>query len=154
MEKPGEGKYFRQLLDGAPDAMLLVDEGGVILRCNRRTEELFGHDRRALVGHRVEVLVPKRFRGAHASERTHFAKAPVLRAMGERQGTVALRHDGSEFPADISLSPIFLDGTMHIVVAVPTPQAARIGRRTRSLATKNFRLGSHGRNQVNVVKGP
>lgn len=118
MEKPGEGKYFRELLDGAPDAMLVIDEGGVILRSNRRTEELFGYDRHDLVGHRVELLVPKRFRGDHMGERERFSRAPRLRPMGERTGTVALRRDGSEFPADISLSPVTVDGNLRIVVAV------------------------------------
>ena len=96
----------RELLDRAPDAIIGVDEAGTIVLVNARVEALFGYSRDELVGRPVEILVPERARPGHPGRRHRYADAPVLRPMGAGVQLAARRRDGSEFPADISLSAI------------------------------------------------
>jgi len=103
MPTPGQAP-LGSLLDEAPIAMLGVDQAGVILFVNRLTEQLFGYDRDELVGELVESLMPESFRTAHTRQRAgHFAH-PVSRTMGTSRELTARRRDGTEFPAEISLS--------------------------------------------------
>jgi len=101
----GEEK-FRALLESAPDAMILLGADGKIALINAQTEKLFGYQRGALVGHSIEVLVPARFREHHPALRQKYFSAPRPRDMGAGLDLLALRGDGSEFAAEISLSPI------------------------------------------------
>jgi PAS domain S-box-containing protein len=97
---------FRALLESAPDGVVIVDERGAIVLVNRQTEELFGHAREQLVGQRFEMLLPERFREVHVAHRAEYLADPGTRAMGPGLELAGLRHDGSEFPIDISLSVI------------------------------------------------
>jgi two-component system sensor kinase FixL len=97
---------FRSLLESAPDAMVIVDAQGIITLINSQTEKLFGYDRKELLGKPVEGLVPARFRERHQDHRGLFAKNPHVRPMGTGMELFAVRRDGSEFPVEISLSPI------------------------------------------------
>lgn len=97
---------FRSLLESAPDAMVIVDAQGMITLVNSQTERLFGYDRKELLGKPVEQLVPARFRERHQDHRGLFAKNPHVRPMGTGMELFAVRRDGSEFPVEISLSPI------------------------------------------------
>jgi two-component system, LuxR family, sensor kinase FixL len=97
---------FRSLLESAPDAMVIVDAQGIITLINSQTEKLFGYDRKELLGKPVERLVPARFRERHQDHRGLFAKNPHVRPMGTGMELFAVRRDGSEFPVEISLSPI------------------------------------------------
>ena len=101
----GEGT-FRSLLEAAPDAMVIVDEGGTIRIVNSQTERLFGWDRAELLGKPVEVLIPDRFRDSHAAHRQAYAHAPRTRNMGTGLELYGRRKDGSEFPVEVSLSPL------------------------------------------------
>lgn len=97
---------FWNVLESTPDAMLLVDAAGKIVLLNRQAEALFGYPRQELLGRPVEILLPHRYRHAHVDHRAHYAEHPHTRAMGAGLDLYGLRRDGSEFPVEISLSPI------------------------------------------------
>ncbi len=102
--------YFRNLLETAPDAMVIVDEQGQIAVVNAQVEEMFGYRREEILGQPIEILLPDRLRDRHTRHRHDFIADPQLRPMGEGLDLVALRKDRSEFPVEISLSPVRVGG--------------------------------------------
>jgi two-component system, sensor histidine kinase len=105
----------RSALEAAPDAMIIIDASGFIRFANRQVSALFGHERDELIGKSIEHLIPGRFRGRHVGHRNGYIANVRLRPMGAGLDLYALRRDGSEFPVEISLSPIE-DGD-HVLVA-------------------------------------
>ncbi len=105
-ERKRAESMFRDLLEHAPDATVIVDGRGCILLVNRQVEEVFGYRRDALIGQDVEILVPDRFRARHPGLRRTFSADPEVRPMGVGLELFGRRRDGSEFPVEISLSPI------------------------------------------------
>lgn len=106
------------MIESSPDGMLLTDEHGRILVANTRIEALFGYERCELVGRPVEDLIPERHRQPHLTHRTRYRAAPTVRPMGEGLGLYGLRQDGTEFPIEVSLSPIDRDGRLRVVATV------------------------------------
>ncbi len=100
---------FRGLLESAPDAIVIVNGIGQIVIVNSQTERLFGYERAELLGQPIEILVPPRLRSAHTRHRLNYSREPKTRAMGASLDLSGLRKDGSEFPVEISLSPLQTD---------------------------------------------
>ncbi len=110
---PGVVRQFGDLLESAPDAMVIVDGSGKIVLVNAQTERLFGYTREELLTHTVETLIPQRYRDRHIGHRGGYFEAPRTRGMGTGLELYGLRKDGSEFPVEISLSPFQTDhGTL------------------------------------------
>jgi PAS domain S-box-containing protein len=105
-ELKSDERRFQNLLEAAPDAIVIVNGSGRIEIVNAQTERLFGYPRGELLGLPVEILVPDRFHGKHAHHRHSYAHSPKPRAMGAGLDLYGRHRDGTEFPVEISLSPI------------------------------------------------
>ncbi len=105
---PQAASRYKGVLDAAPDAMVITDRLGRIVLVNAEAEKLFGYSRDELLGQLVEALIPQRFRGSHPAHRAGYFASPRTRPMGAVGGLelFGLRKDGTEFPAEISLSPL------------------------------------------------
>ncbi|HEX9068310.1 MAG TPA: ATP-binding protein [Ktedonobacterales bacterium] len=112
------------LFEAAPDALAVVDHHGALILVNGQLETLFGYDRSDLLGQVVELLIPESLRMAHTQHRAHYALAPHARAMGEKLSLFGRRRDGSEFPVEISLSPIEVEDST-LVMAIIRDVTAR-----------------------------
>jgi PAS domain S-box-containing protein len=101
---------FRNLVESAPDAVLIADEQGRIVLVNEQTEALFDYPRNELLGSPVETVLPERVRDRHVGHRAAYLKEPTTRPMGVGLDLAGRRRDGSEFPVDISLSAMETEG--------------------------------------------
>ncbi len=105
-KKGSEDALNKLAVEAAPNAILVVDSAGLIVLVNAQTEKLFGYSRKELLGKKMEILVPQRYRGAHAGHRTGFFSNPSARAMGAGRDLYGQRKDGGEVPIEIGLNPI------------------------------------------------
>ena len=112
---------FRAVLDSAPDAIAVIDGGGRIVLANAQTESLFGYSMHELLGGPVDLLLPERLRTAHFAQRAAYRASPRKRPMGAGLDLVARRKNGTEFPVEISLSPVATDDGMLITAIVRGP---------------------------------
>jgi PAS domain S-box-containing protein len=105
-ERKRSVEQFRLAIEAAPTGMLMMDESGAIVLVNAQVEKLFGYPRAELLGQRIEMLVPERFRKRHPEFRTTFFGDPRARAMGGGRELYGLRKDGGEIPIEIGLNPL------------------------------------------------
>lgn len=109
---------FRDLLESAPDAMVIVAPDGRIVLANAQADQMFGYRREDLIGKQVEMLIPSRHRGVHEGHRTSFFDNPEARPMGIGLQLWGLHRSGDEFPIEVSLSPIRTDREVLVSAAI------------------------------------
>jgi PAS domain S-box-containing protein len=125
---------FGRLPDILPDALVVVNQQGLIVLANQQTAVLFGYSRNELLGAPVELLIPARYRRAHVEQRQGFFARPEQRAMGARRNLFGLCKDGSEFPVEISLSPFpTADGLVVVGTIRDISERVRLEKRYRTL---------------------
>jgi len=105
-ERKASEQRFHQVIEHAPNGMVIVDGRGRIVLVNAEIERAFGYRREELLGQQIELLVPLRFHDRHAGYRRDFTAMPAVRAMGAGRDLYGLRKDGTEFPVEIGLNPI------------------------------------------------
>ena len=98
--------------------MVITDGAGTIVLVNHQLETQFGYERTELLGNTVDALLPERLRAPHGDHRTRYAEAPRTRGMGTGQALIGRRADGSEFPVEVSLSPVSTSAGTFVVAAV------------------------------------
>ena len=129
---------YRDLLESTPDAIIMANQTGRIVLANSQAERLFGYERGELLGTLVEVLLPGRYRGPHVGHRSAYFGQPRTRSMGAGLELYGLRKDGSEFPVEISLSPLQTDGGTLVMSAIRDITSRKVIERT--LQEKNVEL--------------
>lgn len=107
---------FMGFLESAPDAMVISNTEGKITMVNAQTETIFGYDREEILGKEVEILIPQRFHHRHVHHRENYINQPKVRAMGHGMELYGRRKDGTEFPVEVSLSPMHLIDDNELVV--------------------------------------
>ena len=132
------------ILDSAPDAMLVVDRAGTIVFANRQVSALFGYSHEEMLGSGIDRLLPERLRTAHVGHRQRYVEQARVRPMGIALDLSALRRDGSEFPVEISLSPI--EGSDGLLVAAAIRDVTE--RRQAQVELRRAREAADAANQA------
>ncbi|HLW73645.1 MAG TPA: PAS domain S-box protein [Gammaproteobacteria bacterium] len=109
---------FRTMVEGSPNAMLMVSERGLIVLANPQTERLFGYRGEELLGQSIEMLVPRSSRDRHPRLRADYQREPQMRSMGAGRDLHGLRKDGTEVPVEIGLNPIETPGGRFVLASI------------------------------------
>jgi PAS domain S-box-containing protein len=126
-KKKAADELFTLAVEACPSGMLLVDSEGAIVLANAEIERQFGYARDELIDQPVDMLVPGRFHRQHAVHRQAFNRRPETRKVESCGNLLGLRKDGTEFPAEISLNPIEVDGSLLVLgVVVDLSERRRI----------------------------
>jgi len=126
---------FGSVLESMPDGIIIANSAGRVVLANSQAERLFGYERSELLGELVERLIPERFRHRHVGNRSEYAAHPRRRSMGAGMELFGLRKDGSEFPAEIMLSPLETDQGILVMSAIrDTTERREVERKIRDQA--------------------
>ncbi len=142
---------FRDLLESMPDGIVMANATGHIVIANSQAERLFGYDAGELRGRSVETLLPERYRHAHVGHRSNYFLQPRKRAMGSGLDLAGLRKDRSEFPIEISLSPLRTEESSFVMSAIR--DASERKRFEKALQEKNQELANANRAKDNFLAG-
>jgi PAS domain S-box-containing protein len=169
-ERRRNEEMFRIAVEVAPNAMIMVDAAGKIVLVNAQTEKLFGYRSQELIGSEVDMLVPQKYRGAHAAYRSEFMAEPRARAAGAGRDLYGVRRDGSEFPVEIGLNPIkTARGTLVLSAIVDITQRKqadaeiqrlnqelgnRVAERTAELTAANAELEAFSYSVAHDLRAP
>ena len=144
MARPAHTDAAEGLLEAMPDAIVMVGRDGRVVRVNQRAESLSGYSRQELVGMAVEELVPEVLRSAHFAHRIAYQRRPTVRSMGMHLDIRFRRKDGSEFPADIALSPVMTEQVELVVASVRDITERKRAEEELLQAQERFRLVVEG----------
>ncbi|KWO88030.1 hypothetical protein WM32_09525 [Burkholderia ubonensis] len=141
-ERKRAEEHFRQVVEAAPNAMIMVNGDGRIVLVNSQTEKVFGYARKELIGQGIDVLVPERFRPHHPDYRSTFLRDPRSRPMGAGRHLYGVRQDGSEVALEIGLNPVETANGVFVLAAIvditERKQAEdKLRERTEELARSN-----------------
>ncbi len=147
---------FRRVVESAPNAMVMISQRGEIEMVNAQAEKLFGYSRSEMLGQKIEILVPERFRASHPDQRKMFLSNPQSRPMGAGRDLYGRRKNGSEFPVEIGLNPIETEEGMMVLSAIVdiSDRKQKEARIQEALREKDLLLGEiHHRvkNNLQVV---
>lgn len=145
---------FRRVVESAPNAMVMVNHHGSIEMVNTQAERLFDYSRAEMLGQKIEILVPDRFRNGHPTKRDMFLHAPQSRPMGAGRDLFGRRKDGSEFPIEIGLNPIETDeGMMILSSIVDISERKRLEERFRRVveSAPNAMVMVNSRGKIEMV---
>ncbi len=143
---------FRELLEAAPDAIIEVDREGRIVLLNRVTEELFGYSRKELLGANVDTLLPSGMLAKHAEHRAKYWANPATRPMGRGYVLKARRKNGTEFPVEISLSPVRAEGGFRVTAIIRDVTAQKQIEEDIRLANQELELRHREAERANSLK--
>jgi PAS domain S-box-containing protein len=141
----------RSALESTPDAMIIIDVKGVIRYANRQVTTLFGYAHDEIIGKRIEQLMPNRFRELHIAHREQYARQLRLRPMGTGLELLGRGADGTEFPVEISLSPIDSPGEGQALVAAAIREVTDRKRIEADLVAAR-RSAEHAREVADVAR--
>ena len=130
---------FEKLFEASPDAVLVTDQAGLILRANVQAESMFGYRRQELVGQAVELVIPERFHSVHPKHRSAYSSQPRVRAMGAGLELFGRRKDGTEIPVDIMLSPLEMTEGQLVLAVVRDVSQKKLAEQALRRSEQQFR---------------
>lgn len=146
-----EENKFRRLLETAPDAIIIVDRKASIQLANTQAEKIFGYSREELIGNPVELLIPKKFRERHVHSRDAYVQKPHTRPMGAGMELFGLRKNGTEFPVEISLSPLQTEGEMNVTAVIRDVTETRMKERLATIGQLSGNIAHELRNPLATI---